>query len=314
MAAPPGQKVVLPPGEFVIDQTFAFGDSWHIAGAGREATRIVVKEGPAVFMFRGAGTVTLEGVTLARRDGGDLLVVHGDFELRVVDSAFVGPLSDDEVLVDAEDVRSWVGVRLIGGIRGGVIRGSEIRNTIYGIVIGDPLGVVIEHNVIRDNRGPGIHFYNSGGAVTRENRFVSNGYGIMVTHDAIARLERNVITGSRRTGIVYGGTAGGIAISNTVEGSVLAGIAIGGAAAPSVVGNTVTANEDGIAVFMWAEPSVEDNTLFGNRATAIVYDDFGAGTALVNSCRDGAIELRNGAAPELLLNTCDVVDLRIAAP
>jgi len=144
-----------------------------------------------------------------------------------------------------------------------VITGSVYVGAEIGQIDSDPL---IEGNIIRDSKIPGISIVNSSAKGTiRENEIYGNSYGIAVVKGAKPLIEGNIIRDNKRAGIFIFEGGKGTVRDNEIYENGSSGIEVVEGSDLLIEGNIIRNNqEDGIFVYRDAGGTVWNNEIYEN--------------------------------------------------
>lgn len=175
------------------------------------------------------------------------------------------------------------GVAVFGG--SGIIENNQFYKNRYGSIeiVYQTANPIIRNNVIRNNRGYGIHVHTLSRPIIQGNTIHDNeSDGISCWGGADPYVTGNKIMRNRGDGIYIHEDGKGVFELNDIFGQKLDGIRTS-KSCPSVLNNTIHNNDgDGVRIVINANPTVKGNKIYENNRVGIhVYRD-GCGTCIEN--------------------------------
>jgi len=134
----------------------------------------------------------------------------------------------------------------------------------------------IVDNKIHDGKSSGIHVYENGQGVIKDNDIYRNVFaGIWITGDGNPTLRNNKIHDGKYIGLRVDGNGRGIIENNDIFGNEMAGVSISEGGNPTLRNNKIYDGKGvGIRVFGHGHGVIEDNDIYGNASGGVdIVDD-----------------------------------------
>jgi eukaryotic-like serine/threonine-protein kinase len=274
------EVIVLPPGDYILEQPLLINRSARLEGAGMDVTRIICYEEEAVASISGDIHLSVSGLTFQHKGKAwaDVVVVLGG-ELDLFNCRFTGGVRQTETRLGGS------GLCLQGNSQGNVHQCEIYGNGGHGIEVSEWAKPTIKENQCSQNRLAGIIFSGSAEGEARDNRCMQNFTGILVSGNAQPTLEENICNNNRSSGITFSGNSSGTARSNHCEQNQF----------------------HGISVMDQADPNLEQNDCSNNKRDGISFSGTAMGTARHNTCCNNGrfgLSVTEQASPVVRENQC----------
>jgi parallel beta-helix repeat protein len=253
----PGSTVTLGEGTFTLDATILVQSDLTLIGAGQKDTVIESSASAAALAVLGAGSLTLNDLTLARvgdEPGSVLLAV--DANLQAVDVTVSGGR------VDAEDA-GGSGIVLSAENPGPVVsldRVTVSQNEAAGIAITGVMAPTIVNSSIAENGECGICYFDDSGGQLQFTAVQGANVGVQISGSAAPEIAHNDFTENAVAGLLIEGSSSPVVVDNRIAGvGDTVGIDVQGAAAPIVQANRLEGLAVGLSLRGESVASVSDN-------------------------------------------------------
>lgn len=299
----------------------------HIAAAAVAGIQVTGSASPDVIGNEviGSGEVGISFVGTATGSAKDNQVIDRDVGIQVGGAA--APHLTGNIVTGSVAVGILFGDESAGIATNNHLSGADS----VGILVGGHSAPTVTENTMTDN-SVGLVFRETARGLARGNTITRHVTGVQIVDQATPTLDGNTITESTEAGIVFGGSAAGRFLRNTVANNGSIGLQVGESAHPEIAGNEIRgpgvygmlfrdsgagrASENllvdhvfGIQLGDSAAPDLVSNTLEEIVLTGIVYADSTAGSAIGNRCSSSTaagISVSAPADPVLTDNECSV--------
>jgi hypothetical protein len=279
--APPGTRIVLEAGLYILEEAITVDRPLTLEGAGRDQTIITSSVAEHVLKFKGSGPFSATEITF-RHQGeqpADVVVVLGG-EIGFRWCTFAGAVFSEAAGYGGN------GLVLGGSTVGNIEDCRAAGNQQAGILLLDQARSSIMYSFMEHNGSCGIGYYGQATGYAGNNKITQNTlYGICVNDAAMPVLEVNTCRHNEQGGIAYFGQTGGEARGNDC----------------SLNGHS------GISILGQARPLLESNDCFANGQADIAYYENAGGTAGANRCSTDSphgLYVGDSAKPTLANNQC----------
>lgn len=329
--APPGAKIQLERGRYVLRDTIRLKKPLQFIGSGTGRTFFAAPDGKPILSYEAPGELVLEKITWEYTENapGNLIEIH-DGVFRIEDCQVQGAVQDPNKAEESGVPNTGWGVWVGGAARGQLLRcqfrhnqGGGIRlahkavvqiedclceNNGIGIAFTDSASGTAKNNICRQNKGSGILLANQANPILEENQCLENEKcGIAYFGDSSGTARKNTCQKNKQYGIYAGHKAQPILEENRCLENEWSGIAYGGDSSGTARNNTCQKNKrPGIYVDEKAQPILEENQCLENDLSGIAYFGNSSGTARKNTCQHNltGILVCGKAQPLLEENQC----------
>ncbi len=317
---PLGSTLVVPEGEYQLDEPLTVLQDLRIEGAGADRTRITSSAEEVAVLLTAPARLQMTG--LAVEHEGDapaslLMMRAGHTELvdvHLSGAVAAGPRPDSGAT--APDIAS-------GG--NGVVAASgetlRLRNTTVdgnragGVVVAGTVTTQISGSRIVGNGGCGLCYLGSSGGTVRDTAVSGNSVGLISGDRTRPVVRSSALVDNRNAGVVVQRRARPVLSGNEVRGNGPLGVAAYERSSPRVVGNEVSGHAEAgliLDVLATAAPRITANNFTDNAQASLVFLGASRGEARENRCGGGRFDLvLDGTSdPRLSGNRCELHDQR----
>lgn len=300
-AVPPGGRVRLDAGEYVLPDRLEVRRPVRVVGPGAGACAVRSAAGGAVLAVApAAGEVALSGVTVEHTGTAPADVVQVARGAAVLtDCVIAGAAGGDGVRASASAAVRLAGCVVERNAGNGVssrdaaavrLTGCTVRdNGLAGVAAAGAVAEVWSSRVT-GNRQSGVYLTGTvRGAVHQSACRGNRGNGVLAAADASAELHGNTCSGNGGHGIAAKDRAAVALRDNACDKNAAAGVAVVDAVTGEVAGTACTGNAlAGIAVEGAAAPAVTGNQCSKNGRAGIGYTGTAGGACTGNTCTKNA--------------------------